>query len=110
LRVPPRGRPPFREGLLSSLADLGLAYQEAVAGFGLLSINDTLQVSVQGWMGTAQLKMKSRGHGRDLGDIVSHLRSRPEGLPGAISLSAPAIYGVMGLVMAAFGVHLILEF
>jgi hypothetical protein len=60
----------FREGLLHSLTKLNLPYEETLSAIKLPTIGADLQVAVQSWIGTGQLKMKQRQFRTVLCDIV----------------------------------------
>ncbi len=60
----------FREALIEVLQKLQLPYEESLSLIRLTSIEADLQVSVQGWMGTGQIKVKQRAHGSVLREIV----------------------------------------
>ena len=61
----------FREALIEVLQKLQLPYEESLSLIRLTSIEADLQVSVQGWMGTGQIKVKQRAHGSVLREIVN---------------------------------------
>ncbi len=60
----------FREALIEVLQKLQLPYEESLSLIRLTSIEADLQVSVQGWMGTGQIKVKQRTHSSVLREIV----------------------------------------
>jgi hypothetical protein len=95
----------FRRELLEVLKELGQSYEETVSGFRLITLEDTLQASVQGWVGSAQFKMKSRGHQGELRAIASHLAAHLNATKGETSLLTPFVYTVMGALVGAIGVY-----
>jgi hypothetical protein len=99
----------FKQALLASLDELGMTYKESLAGLALDELNDVLQVSVQDWVGTAQLKMKTRANREHLQKVVNVLRGQLAATAGRSSLFIPVIYGVMGLLLLAFGVYIALD-
>jgi hypothetical protein len=96
----------FKRALFASLDELGMTYKESLGGLALDDLNDVLQVSVQGWVGTAQLKMKTRAHREHLQKVVNALRRQLAVAPDRSSLFIPVIYGAMGLLLLAFGVYI----
>ena len=52
----------FRDALLTSLQKLDLPYEETLSTIRLTSVEVDLQVSIQSWMGSGQIKIKQRGH------------------------------------------------
>jgi len=99
----------FKQGLLASLDELGVAYKESLGGLALDELGDVLQVSVQGWVGSAQLKMKTPANRGDLERVVAVLKQRLAEVPGRASLFIPVMYGVMGLLLMAIGVYIALD-
>jgi hypothetical protein len=100
---------PFREALIGSLEELNLEHKETVRGFELSGLADLLQVSVQGWVGTAQLRMNSRRNNQLFMDLLAVLRRRLADGPGRAGLFIPITYSIMGLLMLAFAIYLALE-
>jgi hypothetical protein len=100
----------FKQALSASLDEAGLTYKESLGGYAIDQLGDVLQASVQGWVGSAMLKMKSRGNREHLERLIGDLRHRLDQLPGRASLFIPITYGLMGLLLLAMGAYLIFEF
>ena len=61
----------FRSGLLAALEKLQLPYEESLSSIRLTSVEADLQVAVQSWMGTGQIKVRQAGHRPLLKRIVN---------------------------------------
>ena len=91
----------FREGLLHSLRKLNLPYEETLSAVKLPTLGADLQVTVQSWMGTGQLKIRQRQFGTVLSDIVKGVNEYYES--GAVSkanLTCCVFYAVIGAFLA----------
>ena len=93
----------FREALLYSLKKLGLPYEETLSAIRLPTQGADLQVAVQSWIGTAQLKMKQRQFGAVLKDIVSEMNEYYQsGAVVKVNLTCCIFYAVIGVFLAVF--------
>jgi hypothetical protein len=98
----------FREGLLASLKKLDLPYEETLASMRLPSVGVDLQVAVQSWIGTGQLKTKQRRSSGVLKDIVRGMNEHYQTTAVPVNLICCVFYVVMGIFMVVFaGVFLI---
>ena len=93
----------FRDGLLASLQKLNLAYEETLSAMRLPTIGADLQVAVQSWMGTGQIKMKQRQFRRVLVDTVNNMNEyyQNSAVP-KVNLTCCIFYVVMGVFMIVF--------
>ena len=64
----------FRDGLLAALEKLQLPYEESLSSIRLTSVDAELQVAVQSWMGSAQIKVRPGRHGPLLEKIVQAMK------------------------------------
>ncbi len=93
----------FREGLLHSLGKLNLPYEETLSAIKLTTIGVDLQVAVQSWIGTGQIKAKGRQTGGVLRDVVSGMNDYYQsGAVSKVNLTGCIFYTVMGVLMAGF--------
>lgn len=93
----------FREALVASLKRLDLPYEETLARVLLPTIGADLQVAVQSWIGTGQLKMKQREFTTVLSDIVRGMNEHYQsGAASKMNLTCCIFYAVMGVLMAVF--------
>ncbi len=93
----------FREALLYSLKKLGLPYEETLSAIRLPTQGADLQVAVQAWIGTAQLKMKQRQFGAVLKDIVNGMNEYYQsGAVSKVNLTCCIFYAVIGVFLAVF--------
>ena len=93
----------FREGLLHSLKKLNLPYEETLSAVKLPTIGADLQVAVQSWIGTGQLKMKQRQFSTVLRDIVKGMNEYYQsGAVSKVNLTCCIFYAVIGVFLAVF--------
>ena len=64
----------FRDGLLVALDKLQLPYEESLSSIRLTSVEADLQVAVQSWIGTGQIKVRPGRHGPLLKKIVQAMK------------------------------------
>ncbi len=94
----------FREGLLASLKKLNLPHEETLATIKLPTIGADLQVAVQSWIGTGQLKAKQRESSTVLRDIVKGMNEYYQsGVVTKVNLTCCIFYVVIGILLAVFG-------
>ncbi len=100
----------FRDALLASLQKLELPYEETLSTIRLTSVEADLQVSVQSWMGSGQLKIKQRGQGALLAKIAEAMNEyfRISSVP--TNLTTCIFYLVMGILMVIGGIGMFLFF
>ncbi len=67
------GESTIREGLLAALEKLQLSYEESLSSIRLTSIGVDLQVVIQSWMGSGQIKVRKGRHGPLLREIVQSM-------------------------------------
>src|SRR3972149_4231121 len=101
---------PMRLAMQSALRELNLPYEEIVSGFRLSTLEDTLQVSIQGWIGTAQFRTKSRRHGQELREIARATQRGLASEPSKPPMFTPIIYAAAGVRLLAMGVDYAIEF
>lgn len=100
----------FREGLLHSLRKLNLPYEETFSGVKLPTLGADLQVNIQSWAGTAELKVKERQFGTVLSDLVKEMNEYYQSSVGSqVNLHCCFFFTVVGVVFAMIGVFLIGE-
>ena len=102
----------FREALLASLEKLQLTYEESFSLIRLTSIRLTsaeadLQVSVQSWKGSAQIKVKQNKHRPLLREIVNAMNEYFRTSPVHTNMISCAFYAVMGVFMVIFAIGML---
>jgi len=93
----------FRDGLLPSSKKLALDHEETLAAMRLPTTGADLQVAVQSWMGTGQMKMKQRQFRKVLVDIDNNMNEyyQNSAVP-KVNLTGCIFYLVMGVFMIVF--------
>ena len=92
----------FRDGLLAALEKLQLPYEESLSSIRLTSVEAELQVAVQSWVGTGQIKVRQGRHRPLLKEIVQamneHFRTSPVDI-NRISCIFALIGGIFAVLM-----------
>ena len=94
----------FREGLLAALEKLQLPYEESLSSIRLTSLGVDLQVAIQSWMGSGQIKVGKGHHALLLKEIVQamHKYFRTTAVEtNMISCVLYVIIGIFVLLMTA---------
>ena len=97
----------FREGLLAALEKLQLPYEESLSSIRLTSLGVDLQVAIQSWMGSGQIKVGKGHHALLLKEIVQamHKYFRTTAVEtNMISCVLYVIIGIFVLLMTAASV------
>jgi hypothetical protein len=89
----------LREGLLAALSELRLPHEETMSSLRLPSVSGELQVAVQGWMGTGQLKARTPQTKGVLIEIVREMNRYYRTRPVGVNLVCPVTYIVLGVLM-----------
>ncbi len=100
----------FRDGLLAGLQKLQLPYEESLSIVRLPSVEADLQVSVQAWMGAGQIKVKQRGHGSLLAEIISEMNEHFRMSSTPANLTTCIFFVIMGVIMITAGIGTVLLF
>lgn len=100
----------FRAALLSSLQKLELPYEETLSTIRLTSVEVDLQVSIQSWMGSGQIKIKQRGHSSLLKKIADAMNEHFRVSSADTNLTACIFFLVMGILMVIGGIAMSLFF
>jgi hypothetical protein len=96
----------FRDALMSALSGLHLESMETLSSIRLPSVPAELQVAVQGWMGTGQLRLKHGGRPGLLADIAAAMNAYFNSANVKTNMTFSVVYLVMGLLMGAMVVLL----
>ena len=92
----------FRDGLLGALHKLNLPYEESLSSIRLTSVEAELQVAVQSWLGTGQIKVRQGRQRHLLKEIVqamnAHFRTSPVET-NRISCVFSLIVGIFSVLM-----------
>ena len=100
----------FRDGLLAGLQKLQLPYEESLSIVRLPSVEADLQVSVQAWMGAGQIKVKQRGHGSLLTEIITEMNEHFRMSSTPANLTTCIFFVIMGVIMIIAGIGTVLLF
>jgi hypothetical protein len=100
----------MREALFAALARLGLPHEETLGAIKLPTVPAELQVAVQAWVGTAQLKPRTRASRAVAASVASGMSEHFRTAPVRVNLVCPIAYVVMGSLMAIMDVALVIAF
>lgn len=96
----------FDDALKSALKELNLPFEQALTKIKLASKGMELQVSVQSWMGTGQIKTKRRGKAANalLKDVVASMNHYYKTTHTKTNNVTAIFYLVAGLILAGIAV------
>ena len=89
----------FREGLLAALEKLQLPYEESLSSIRLTSLGVDLQVAVQSWMGSGQIKARKGRHGPLLNEIVQAMHKHFRTSAVETNMISCVLYVILGIMM-----------
>ena len=87
----------FREGLVAALEKLQLPYEESLSSIRLTSVEADLQVAVQSWMGTGQIKVRQGRHGPLLKKIVQAMNEHFRASPVETNMISCVFFLILGI-------------
>lgn len=88
----------FRQALYSVLQELKLPYEERLSKMHLISLDADLEANVNGWLGTATIRMKQKEHQDTLGQIASALSRYFAGSHVATNMVTSTYYLIFGVL------------
>lgn len=97
----------FRAALHNALQGLDIAYEETLGHIKLTSHDLEMQVAVQSWVGTAQVKMKQSSGKPILEKIVKAVSEYYQTHETKTNNITPIFYLIMGLLMLVMGIVVI---
>ena len=87
----------FREGLVAALEKLQLPYEESLSSIRLTSVEADLQVAIQSWVGTGQIKVRQGRHRPLLKEIVQAMNERFRASPVETNMISCVFFLVLGI-------------
>lgn len=100
----------FRQALHFSLTKNNLPFEEQLSTITLTSIDANLQVAIQSWVGTGQIKFKKSGDPKILSEIVTGINqyySENDIKPNNITAVFYIVTGILMLALAAVTFNMI---
>jgi len=97
----------FRDAPISALSHLRLTHEETQASIRLPSVPAELQVAVQGWIGTGQLRLRNGGRPGLLGDIADGMSTYFNSTQVKMNMTTAVVDLVLGILIGAMVVTLI---
>ncbi len=88
----------LRTGIHSVLKRMNLPFEESLSKIVLPSVGIDLEVTMQSWMGWAQIRTRQKDTQRTLGKIIDELNIEFATVPQALNKTTSIFYLVMGLV------------
>ncbi len=98
----------FRDALLSAAAALGYSIEETMSCLKIKETGEEMQVSIQGWMGTAQLKPTVRKSAGVVARIAGGMNQYFKTTPGKMNYLTSYFYLIMGGFMIVCAVSMFL--
>ena len=93
----------FREALLASATSLGFSIEETMSHLRIKETGQEMQVAIQGWMGTAQLKSTGKGSNA-VRQIAEGMIKYFQSTPGIMNFTTSYFYLIIGAFMIAISV------
>ena len=87
----------LRDTLLSATASLGYTVEERMSSLKIVETGHEMQVSVQGWVGTAQIKPRNRESVDSVKNVVKALDRGFATTPGKMNYITAYLYLVLGV-------------
>jgi len=87
----------FRDALLSSAASLGYTVEETLSRLKIKETGQEMQVAIQGWIGTAQLKPTGRQSADTVAQIARGMNQYFKKSPGKMNYLMSYFYLIIGL-------------
>ena len=98
----------FRDALLASIKNLGYTAEESMSRIRIIETGDELQVSIQGWVGSAQIRPMPKCSSTTIQNIVKGMRKYFTETPGGTNYVISYFYIILGLLMGFITVRLFL--
>jgi hypothetical protein len=94
----------FREALLASASSLGFSIEETMSRLKIKETGQEMQVAIQGWIGTAQLKSASKESNDTVKQIAIGMTRYFESTPGKMNFMTSYLYLIIGVFIVAISV------
>ena len=98
----------FREALLASAQSLGFSIEEKMSRLKIKETGHEIQVAIQGWIGTAQLKSTAKESNDAVRRIADGMTKYFQSTPGKINYITSCFYLIMGAFMIAMSAWMFL--
>ena len=97
----------FRDGLVAALENLQLPYEESLSSIRLTSVEAELQVAVQSWMGSGQIKVRPGRHGPLLKKIVQAMKEHFRTAAVETNMISCVVLLVAGIIVVVMGMAML---
>lgn len=94
----------FREALLASASSLGFSIEETMSRLKIKETGQEMQVTIQGWIGTAQLKATSKESKEAVQQIAKGMTTYFQRTPGKMNYMTSYFYLIIGAFMVVMSV------
>ena len=91
----------FREALLASSSALGFSIEETMSRLKIKETGQEMQVAIQGWIGTAQLKSAGKESNEAVKQIAHGMTKYFQSTPGKMNYLTSYFYLIIGVFMIA---------
>ena len=89
----------FRDAVLAALLDLNLPFEESMSSIRIPSVPAELNVAVQGWIGTGQLRLRNGGRPGLLGAIVRRMSNHFGSSQVKTNMTSAIVCLILGVFM-----------
>ena len=97
----------FRDGLLAALEKLQLPYEESLSSIRLTSVEAEMQVAIQSWMGSGQIKVRPGRHGPLLKKIVQAMKEHFRTAAVETNMISCVFFLVIGIFTVVMGMAML---
>ena len=94
----------FRDALLASASSLGFSIEETMSSLKIKETGEEMQVAIQAWIGTAQLKATRRESNDTVKQIANGMTKYFDITPGKMNFLTSYLYLIIGLFMVAMSI------
>jgi len=94
----------FRDALLASTASLGYTIEETMSRITVKETGQAVQVSIQGWTGTAQIKPVGKGSGDLVKKLADGMNAYFRATSGAMNFLISYFYLIISCFMVAMSI------
>jgi hypothetical protein len=98
----------FRDALLACIKSLGYTIEESMSRIRIIETGDEFQVSIQGWVGSAQIRPTRKCSSLIMGNIIKGMKQYFAETPGRMNYTVSYLYLVIGFLMVCMTVNLFL--
>jgi len=94
----------FREAMLASCNTLGFSIEETMSRLKITETGQEMQVAIQGWIGTAQMKAVGNKSNATIAEIAKGMNDYFKKTPGKMNYLTSYFYLIIGVFLIAMSI------